>query len=447
MPPLLALVICSVCVLLALRIEGRKSEAVSSAVWIPTLWVLAIASKPLGIWLGTSGTAEEGSPLDRLFLSTLAFAGVLVLAHRKFSVAQVLRENKWLVAVLMYSLVSTLWSDITLIALKRWVRSSIVVIMGSVLVSENRPREALESVLRRSAYVLIPFSILLIKYYPALGVDYGRWSGLQMWIGVTVHKNTLGRLCLIASAFILWAEYCRVRGGNQGTDRYVRLADLSVLALALFLLKGAENAYSATSIGTLVVGAVAFFWLQRLRAHHIVVPKTVLVGVLCALMATGALTPFVGGSNMASLSGLFGRSDTLTGRTDTWAELVPVVYSRPLVGYGFGSFWTTERRDFYQMSHGHNGYLDILLDSGALGLLLYSGLMISFCFELHRALSWDYDLACFGISLVFMAAAYNYTESSLGFLDEHMTAVVILACLVTRTRRVCEVFLEQRQYS
>jgi len=64
-----------------------------------------------------------------------------------------------------------------------------------VIVSEVNPRQSLASLLRRCAYVLIPFSVVLIKYYPALGRQYGRWSGIEMWIGVTNQKNSLGILC------------------------------------------------------------------------------------------------------------------------------------------------------------------------------------------------------------------------------------------------------------
>ncbi|MCK7480580.1 MAG: hypothetical protein M0C28_27650 [Candidatus Moduliflexus flocculans] len=34
------------------------------------------------------------------------------------------------------------------------------------------PRRAVESVLRRTTFILIPFSIVLIKYFPDYGVDY-----------------------------------------------------------------------------------------------------------------------------------------------------------------------------------------------------------------------------------------------------------------------------------
>ena len=48
MPRQLALLLCTAFVLFLLRLERRQSAGVSAALWIPTLWMLAIASKPLG---------------------------------------------------------------------------------------------------------------------------------------------------------------------------------------------------------------------------------------------------------------------------------------------------------------------------------------------------------------------------------------------------------------
>lgn len=435
MPPPLALLLCTVFVLVLLRTERRMSAGVSKAMWIPTVWMLLIASKPLGIWFGTSGDAEAGSPLDRLVLSGLGLAGVVVLARRHFDAACALRENKWLVVLLGYMLVSTLWSDITFIAFKRWIRDAIVVIMALVILSESNPRLGLESVLRRAIYVLIPFSIVLIKYYPALGVDYGRWSGLQMWIGMTVHKNTLGRLCLVAAFFLLWTLYQRWRRRDGVVDRHQIFGDVWVLAVAVYLLKGAENAYSATSIATFAVGTVTLLGLAWLRRQQLQLPKTGLLTLVVFLIGFGVSAPFVGGSNVAVFSSALGRNETLTGRTDTWVELVPVVQRQPLLGVGFGSFWTTDRRTFYEMSHGHNGYLDILLELGVVGLAFYVVFLLSCANRLHEALSEHYDWASFGICLLVMTLLYNVSESALNSFAEQMTAVVLLASLAVFSRK------------
>ncbi len=435
MPPPVALLLCTAFILFLLRIERRQSAGVSGAVWIPTLWMLAIASKPLGIWFGTVGDAESGSPLDRLFLSGLLCAGVIVLVRRQLDWRSALRENPWLLALLGYMFVSTLWSEMTLIALKRWGRECIMVIMALVMFSEPNRRQAFESLLRRCVYILIPFSILLIKYYPALGVSYGRWSGMQMWIGVTVHKNTLGRLCLVATVFLLWALYCRWQARNSAGQRYDTLADATVLVIAMYLMKGPGGAYSATSIATFAVGIVILIALTWLRKQEIRIPAASLLASLAFLIGFGTVTPFVGGSNVASFSSTFGRDESLTGRTEIWAELVPVVQRQPFLGSGFGSFWTSERRDSIS-SHGHNGYLDILLDLGAVGLGLYAILLLSCGRKLHAALAMDYEWASLGLCFLLMAVVYNYSESALGSLAEQMTAVFIFVSTAVSANEV-----------
>jgi exopolysaccharide production protein ExoQ len=430
MPRQLALLLCTGFVLFLLRLERRQSASLSAALWIPCLWMLAIASKPLGIWFGTVGSAESGSLLDRTALSALSVAGILVLVRRRFDWSGALRRHGWLLALLAYMLVSTLWSDIALIAVRRWVRESIVLIMALVILSETNPRQALESLMRRSAYVLLPFSLMLVKYYPGLGREYARWSGREMWIGVTVHKNTLGCLCVLSSLFLLWALYRRWREGAPTGGGCPWWSDLSVLLIALFLLMGAENAYSATSIGALGVGIGSFLALAWLRRRQWSVPQVGLLALLVLLIGFGVAAPFLGGSNLATVSSALGRDTTLTGRTETWSELVPVVKRQPLFGSGFASFWTTADRESYEMSNGHNGYLDILLELGAVGLILSAAWILSCARKFHASLAEDYDWGTLGLCCLLMAVAYNATESTFNSLAEQMTAVVVLASLV-----------------
>src|ERR1017187_2601672 len=168
MPPALALVLCAVFVLSLLYVEWRGSPRVSGVLWIPTLWILVATSKPLAIWLAIPGSNESGSVLDRILLASLGAAGMVVLTSRGVNWPNALRGHGWLLALLAYMFVSTLWSDIPLIALRRWARDLIVVIMALFIRSEANPRQAVESLLRRSAYILIPFSLVLVKYFPAL---------------------------------------------------------------------------------------------------------------------------------------------------------------------------------------------------------------------------------------------------------------------------------------
>ena len=436
MPPPLAFLLCTAFVLFLLRVERRASPRVSAALWIPTLWMLAIASKPLAIWLGVTGDNESGSALDRLVLTGLSLAAMVVITRRRFDWSGALRRHGWLLALLVYMLVSTLWSDITFIALKRWMREGIVVIMALFILSEANPRQALESILRRSAYILIPFSLMLIKYYPALGVNYGRWSGMQMWIGVTVHKNTLGRLCLVSASFLLWAIYRRWREPAMARGRFQGWADVSVFLITLVLFKGADNAFSATSVGTFAVGIATFLGLLWLRKLRLRVPQPALLALVIFLIGFGVSAPFLGGSNLSLFNSTFGRDETLTGRTQVWQALVPMAMGQPVLGYGFGSFWTIARQELYEINFAHNGYLDILLTLGIVGLAFYTFWLLSCVRKLHGALAQDYDWACLAICFLFMAVVYNATESALDSLAELMTAVPVLASFVGSGRMI-----------
>ncbi len=424
MPPPLALLLCTAFVLFVLRLERRASRSVSLALWIPTLWMLMIASRPLGVWFSVAGDNESGSALDRWVLTGLTVAAIVVFVRRRFDWAGTLSRHKWFLVLLAYMFVSTLWSDITLIALRRWTREVIVVPMALLVMSEANPRQALASLLRRSAYVLIPFSLVLIKYYPALGRQYGRWSGTEMWIGVTTQKNQLGRLCMISVFFLLWALYQRWRGRPRAGGRYQGAADVSVIVIALYLLRGAD---SSTSLATLIVGVATFLGLNWFRKLKIMFPQAGLLALLAVFIGFGVSAPFLGGSNVATFSAFLGRDNTLTGRTGVWAALLPTMKQQPLLGCGLGSFWTDTRRGLYDIPTAHNGYLDILLELGAVGLALYAVWLLSCARQLHRALAQDYDWASLAICFLLMALIYNTTESALNSLTEQLTAVVVLS--------------------
>lgn len=429
-----AFLLCTAFVLFLLGLEKRASRGVSLAVWIPTIWMMIGASRPLVTWftstqqLGqvTYANNESGSSLDRWTLIGLAAIGIVLLARRRFDWLGAMRRHVWLLVLLTYMFLSTLWSDITLVALVRWAREWIAIVMALLLMSEVNPREALASLFRRSAYILIPFSLVLIKYYPALGRRYGRYSGTEMWTGVTGQKNELGRLCMISVLFLLMALYRRWGGRPLLGGRYQAWADVSIVLLGLYLLIGSR---SATSLATLIVGVATFLalrWFQKLRFS---VPQAGLLALVLFLLGYGVSVPFMGGSNVAFTS-VLGRDESLTGRTEIWADVMPARSQQPLLGYGFGSFWTDARRQLYEIPTAHNGYLDILLELGEVGLAFYTAWLLSCARKLHRAIAQDYDWASFAICMLLVALVYNATESALNSLSDYMTAVVVLAVFV-----------------
>ncbi len=157
------------------------------------------------------------------------------------------RENRWLIALLLYCGISILWSDFPEVALRRWIRALGAVMIVLVVVSEADPIAAVTTLVRRCAYVLIPTSVLLIKYYRELGVEYDYWTGELSLIGVGVNKNGLGRMCLIAALFLFWDLITTWHGKNFRGKRLNLSVSVLLLLLSLWLLVQSKSATSLLS--------------------------------------------------------------------------------------------------------------------------------------------------------------------------------------------------------
>jgi O-antigen ligase len=433
MPPQLALLICTVFVLFLLYLEHKQAPKVSHALWIPTLWMLCSATKPLGIWFGVEADAE-GSPLDRVVFSGFLCLGLFVLVSKKFSWSSAIRENKWLILLISYMLVSILWSDIQYISFKRWVRELLAVIMAFVVLIEREPRQSVQSVFRRTVYILIPYSLVLIKYFPAYGVQFARWSGYREWIGVTTQKNGLGRLCLISAFFLIWTLVRRWYGRGVLFRGYQTYVDVSILALTFWLLKGPPGGYSATAIAALAGGLVMFFILLWMKKRQIYLGANTLTVIMILVIVYGVATVMTGGATLPTdVTSTLGRDETLTGRTDVWAELLPIAMQQPFLGHGFGGFWTPTTRIVYRISEAHSGYLEIILELGFVGILFFSMFLLSCCRKARKELRHDFDWGALWICFLLMVVLHNVTESSLSSFGSHLTAVLLFLVVNYKT--------------
>ncbi|MEF3073917.1 O-antigen ligase family protein [Methylobacter sp. Wu1] len=431
MPPKLALLICIVYVFFLLKVEQKRAPKLSGALWIPSLWMLQVASKPLGTWFG-SGGEEGGSALDQVFLSTVLVLGLIVLASRGFSYARAIRDNPALIMLVVYMFFSVFWSDMLFIALKRWIREVIAVVMAFVILSEPDPRQAMRSLLTRTIYILIPFSLILIKYFPEYGIQY-RAMGGQMWIGVAMQKNGLGRLCLIAAFFLIWTLIRRRQKRDDAVGKHQTLADVSVLMLTLFIMSGPGGQYSATALISLAGGLAAFMGLLWAKKHRIAVGAGSLAALMIFIFGLGTLQPFLGGAIIKGISSNFQRDVTLTGRTEIWAGLMPDVMRSPVLGSGFASFWNPITVELHEIGEAHSGYLDVILDTGFVGLLFLAIFLISSCRKAQRELQSDFDFGCLWICYLLMALVHNITESSFDSLTSPLPAIILFLTVMPAT--------------
>ena len=415
MPPQLAALICIVFILYLFWVDRKRSEDVSRALWIPLIWMFFAASRNLSHWLNLGAPVDsvdaylEGSPVDRIVFALLMIAGVLVLFRRRLSWGHLLAHNWWIWLYFLFGGFSILWSDYPDVSFKRLVKATGNVIMALVVLTEKRPYEAAGVLLRRLAYVLVPLSILFIKYYPALGRTYHRWTDEAMFTGAAWNKNGLGRICLLAGIYFCWSLF---RRWNKRADSGRRLSvglDLVFLGMISWLLSMAN---SATALACLVLAASMLLasGLPSVARE----PSRIMVLGVAAVCAFGVLEVTLGLSESVVM--LLGRDPTLTTRVLMWEELRAMA-GNPLVGVGFESFWLGGRLEavwaqYSGIKQAHNGYLDLYLNLGLIGVALLVGSMLSGLLKVRSHLSKDYPAAILRLCFIVTVALYNYAEAT-----------------------------------
>ena len=442
MPPSVALVLCTLFVLLVLRFAGERITSGSLALWLPTIWISYCASRPVANWF-TSGSLEasrieEGSGTDRFLLALLIVFCFVILKRRRVNWSEVFRENRWLMLLCAYAALSIFWSDYSWVSLKRWFRFCGTPLMALIVLTEVNPGDAMERVLRRTAYLLIPFSLLLIKYFPDLGVQYDLWTGQRMWVGVTTQKNELGRLSLISAFFLVWT-IIRAWPHRKSFRYKTRIrTDLMVLVLALLLLKGPGGNYSATSVVSLLLGVITYIFLLRVRRSRTNVALSASMAVVVIAVVLGISIPIIGASGLSGVVGALGRDTTFTGRTEIWQAVLPVALHNPIFGVGYGSFWINPPIHydlFIMVNEAHNGYLDLFTELGVVGLILFLGFLLSTFRQAQKAMAYDFEWAAFAFCFLLITVVHNITESSFLRPTNHMGAIMFfLAMFVHRLR-------------
>ncbi len=418
MPKIIATCICCAGIIGMFYLARDRKSRTSLALWLPTIWFLLACSRPVARWLNMesgdfdsiSARLSEGSPVDRAVLTSLLLLGLLVLLNRREKVARSLRLSVPILLFFGYCLASLIWSDYPGVAFKRWNKAIGDWVMVLIVWTDPQPINALKRLLERTSYILIPLSILFIKYYPDLGRGYGRWLGEVHYTGVTTGKQGLGEICLLFGIASLWRAL-EVYGERQSVQRKRSLLVHGVILAMivwLFSIVDAMTSLSCFLLATWVLFAIRFRVVARYRFMiHALALITVMIPVSVALlgMVPGVLQTM-------------GRNATLTERTDIWVMVIHLTPNRWL-GAGYESFWLGPRLEtmistvthWWIPKQAHNGYIEIYANLGWLGVGCLAYVILWGYRRVIRA--WRRNLPASNLMLTYFLTGviYNLTEA------------------------------------
>jgi len=356
------------------------------------------------LWRAFSGSADpslDGDTQTQVILAVL-YGGVLLLAVTTFRwTAWLLVHSPALVGLLIVALVSPVWAETPDLVFRRAISLLGTSLFGVVLAARLTVREQLRltrGVLRLAALACLV--LFLFARSHAIATDYGTGSVR----GIFPHKNLFGA----AMALGLLAEWYATDDGWFGRT-------LKVVFLGLFAgLLGLSH--SVTSIVTVGAALLLVWCFERLH-QHLRIPLPAILFFSAGLVVCVALF----GGDTSIFTQMLGRSNDLTGRIDLWRSVGSMILARPFLGYGFSGFWsgasmesfTVEKYVGWSPTYSHNGYLEILLNVGAVG----AGLFLIFLWKgMKRTVRSAEERSCkedlWPLAFLIFFAVHNLAECS-----------------------------------
>lgn len=205
------------------------------------------------------------------------------------------------------------------------------------------------------------------------------WSRDLLFSGGPI-QGLFGNSVLLGFTALLGLIVFGLQFANRDVGRFKGWFWVGLSALLLMLTR------SATVWVALIVTAIALgfaLWARTLGETPTGYrSRTPLYATATALILAGiAAITFARGP----LFGLLGKSSDLTGRLETWQKVIELAQQKPWFGWGWISYWapwvepfeSLDTKNHIQVMHAHNAWLDVWLQVGIIGAVLFTLLVVS----------------------------------------------------------------------
>lgn len=389
-------------------------------VWAGMVWALIVLMiVPEGFDYQSLGT--PGSPHSGSFGSRLLWIGLLVLSAGiicwRAALAWLLLRllNPYLLLFAALAVCSIAWSIDPSLSTRRLVRVGTIMLVCVAFVLAAWHAQRYQNVVRPILTLMLVGSIGFGLAYPSLAIHQQSAAELAgAWRGLANHKNGLGGLASIT--LILWV--------HAGLTREVRLAPaLAGSAVAVTCLVLSRSSTSMAASAFVLFFLLASLWSPQVLRRYL--PQLVGVLVVTILVYALAILDLVPGLSLllTPITALTDKDATFTGRTQIWSILAEHVRQRPLLGSGYGAYWTAgavpgtesfefmlRMRNFYPGS-AHNGYLEVVNDLGWVGLACLLGYLVRHVRQSLQLLGTDRHQGLLYLALFFQQAVTNISET------------------------------------
>lgn len=365
---------------------------------------------------------QSGNAIQQILTLAIYGPSVVFLLARLDRVALVLRNSWPYFLLIVVASASVLWSVEPVLSARRVVALVLSALYVLHVVTWFDLRRLLRILAIYCAVMMVASAFAVLV--PGVGItpaDAGGHAG--RWRGVLLNKNYFGVLAgLSCLSFVVMHLTCAK--GSRERQIWGGLAVLGLVEL-----------YFANSRTPLigVIAAFALMWTSVFLYSPTPRQRRLTLGLRRMIVGFGAFGLVVVLPTIAALIlPLLGRDLTLTGRVKLWEYALEKGVDRFWFGAGYRSFWVDKltfdlvlRQRYWGIpgqtikltSTGHNGFLDIWLELGMIGLMLMLMVFMTILVRANHFFKQTQDLNFLWHVGIFAYAFVYYSAN--GFILKH----------------------------
>ncbi len=415
----------------------KFSSTIKNSIFLEKLAIVFFILLIAGGWekiyvfskLNPSVILTQGSPPGVAFTAiVIAFSASLFSLNVKLrasskvfsnGLVRSVLHNPFLVALIFLTPISAFWSITPLFTFARAI-VFIGVITTAVYVGSCYQWKDILNFLKWGFAFAIAQSTFIALVMPSIGVQGKGWQG------AFDHAGILGLYASLTA--LLWLI-------NLFNQKEKRLFSLFVVGLSIFVMLQTN---SSTGLLLFIQGVCLVLVVNQMKKLKSRTSFVIMVNSLpiLILISQGANYYFT------EVLVLLDKSPSLTGRGEFWPQLIQKIDERPMLGYGFEGFWLPWKGElnpaasiinsnFYVPQHAHNGFLDLALSLGIVGLILYVLTFVSCIVRIFKSIRVRRDSVSIPLVLLLFITVANASGNGLWEVGFHSFLFVLISTRVT----------------
>jgi O-antigen ligase len=270
-------------------------------------------------------------------------------------------KDPFLLPILILTLLSAFWSETP-----DYTFNGSLVIVGTSLfavqIAKHYSISQLESILRWLCAFILTVGVVISIAIPSMGVNEKGWIGIM---GFPIRTGTFAALSIV-----LWG-YHTIQHPNR--PKYL---NIMIILISLLALVRSNSAQAVIVLICLLGISTIQYLVKHLKFRQATAISIFIFTLTVCLFVSIKL-------NVTEIFDYLGKDTTLTGRTDFWPQIISTLNQHnPLLGFGVYGFWQPWRGaenparyiinpNGFVPPNAHSGFLDLALEIGWLGLLLF----------------------------------------------------------------------------